>query len=62
MVLREADGLHLQGEGQEERIALPLHLGQGQQASWKQRHCSSQVQVQLATQIYGIRLDYDWGF
>lgn len=34
MVRRQAHGVHLQGEGQEERLPLPVHLGQGHQATW----------------------------
>jgi hypothetical protein len=34
MVRRQAHGVHLQGEGKEQRYPLPVHLGQGHQASW----------------------------
>lgn len=33
VVLRQENGVHLQGQGEEGRIALSLHLGQGHQTS-----------------------------
>lgn len=31
----QAHGLHLQGQGEEERVSLSLHLGEGGQAPWE---------------------------
>lgn len=53
VVLREADGLHLQGQDQEQRHPLPLHLGQGHPPAWQLRHRPRQVQVQPAAGIHG---------
>ncbi|AQK56040.1 60S ribosomal protein L35a-2 [Zea mays] len=53
VVLREADGLHLQGQDQEQRHPLPLHLGQGRPPAWQLRRRPRQVQVQPAAGIHG---------
>jgi hypothetical protein len=53
LVRREAHGVHLQGQDQEQRHALPLHLGQGQPPSRQLRRRPRQVQVQSAGGIHG---------
>ncbi|KAJ6828507.1 60S ribosomal protein L35a-4 [Iris pallida] len=53
LVRREAHGVRLQGEGEEGRFPLPLHLGQGHPPPREQRGCPCQVQVQPATKIHG---------
>lgn len=54
MVPREENGVHLQGEGEEERLPLPLHLGEGHASPWQQRRRSCQVQVESPAQIHGV--------
>lgn len=54
MVPREEDGVHLQGQGEEERLPLPMHLGKGHAPPWQQRRRSRQVQVEPSPQIHGM--------
>lgn len=49
MVPRETLGVHLQSQGEEERITLQVHLGESVQASREHWYCSCEVQVQSST-------------
>ncbi|KAJ6838012.1 60S ribosomal protein L35a-4 [Iris pallida] len=53
MVRREESGLRLQGQGEEGRVPLPLHLGQGHPPPREQWGRQGQVQVQPPAQVHG---------
>uniref|UniRef100_A0A0D3FBC4 Uncharacterized protein n=1 Tax=Oryza barthii TaxID=65489 RepID=A0A0D3FBC4_9ORYZ len=53
VVLREEDGVRVQGQDQEWRHELPLHLGQGHPPPWQLRRRPRQVQVQPAPRFHG---------
>jgi hypothetical protein len=58
VVLRQADGVHLQGQDQEQRHPLPLHLGQGHPPARQLWRRPRQVQVQPAAGVHGELLSW----